>query len=192
LGEELAGVRTPNRDVVAAVAKPLAPEGGIAVVRGSLAPDGAVIKCSAASPELLRHRGPAVVFEDVYDIQNRIDDPALEVSPESVLVLRNSGPKGGPGMPEWGQVPIPQKLLRAGVTDMVRVSDARMSGTAYGTVVLHVAPESAAGGPIALLDDGDPIALSASRLPSRSTAAVTELSFSRTSCRRTRAVTSTS
>ena len=159
LGEELAGVSTPNRDVVAAVAKPLASEGGIAVVRGSLAPDGAVIKCSAASPELLRHRGPAVVFEDVYDIQNRIDDPALEVSPESVLVLRNSGPKGGPGMPEWGQVPIPQKLLRAGVTDMVRVSDARMSGTAFGTVVLHVAPESAAGGPIALLDDGDPIVL---------------------------------
>jgi dihydroxy-acid dehydratase len=159
VGVELAGANTPDRAVVSAVAKPLAPEGGIAVLRGSLAPDGAVIKRSAASAELLRHRGPAVVFEDVYDVQNRIDDPALDVSPESVLVLRNSGPKGGPGMPEWGQVPIPQKLLRAGVTDMVRVSDARMSGTAFGTVVLHVAPESAVGGPIALLEDGDPIVL---------------------------------
>jgi dihydroxy-acid dehydratase len=99
------------------------------------------------------------VFEDVYDVQARIDDPALDVTPDSVLVLRNSGPRGGPGMPEWGQIPIPARLLRAGVTDMVRVSDARMSGTAFGTVVLHVAPESAAGGPLAAVRDGDPIVL---------------------------------
>jgi dihydroxy-acid dehydratase len=159
LREGLAQTEAPRRDVVAALAEPLASEGGIAVLRGSLAPDGAIIKRTAASPELLRHRGPAVVFEDVYDVQDRIDDPALDVTPESVLVLRNSGPKGGPGMPEWGQVPIPQKLLRAGVTDMVRVSDARMSGTAFGTVVLHVAPESAVGGPLALVENGDPIVL---------------------------------
>jgi dihydroxy-acid dehydratase len=100
-----------------------------------------------------------VVFEDVYDVQARIDDPALEVEPDSVLVLRNSGPKGGPGMPEWGQVPIPKKLLERGITDLVRVSDARMSGTAFGTVVLHVAPESAAGGPLRAVEDGDPIVL---------------------------------
>jgi dihydroxy-acid dehydratase len=148
-----------DRSVIASIDEPLAPEGGIAVLRGSLAPDGAVIKQSAASPSLLRHRGPAVVFEDVYDVQARIDDPALEVEPDSVLVLRNSGPKGGPGMPEWGQVPIPRKLLEQGVTDLVRVSDARMSGTAFGTVVLHVAPESAAGGPLRAVEDGDPIVL---------------------------------
>ena len=118
-----------------------------------------MIKQSAASSALLRHRGPALVFEDVYDVQARIDDPALDVSAETVLVLRNSGPRGGPGMPEWGQVPIPKKLLAQGVTDMVRVSDARMSGTAFGTVVLHVAPESAAGGPLAAVRDGDPIVL---------------------------------
>jgi dihydroxy-acid dehydratase len=107
----------------------------------------------------MRHRGPALVFEDVYDVQARIDDPDLDVTPETVLVLRNSGPRGGPGMPEWGAIPIPQKLLAQGVTDIVRVSDARMSGTAYGTVVLHVAPESAAGGPLCAVEDGDPIVL---------------------------------
>jgi dihydroxy-acid dehydratase len=145
--------------VIATLAAPLAPEGGLAILRGNLAPSGAVIKQSAASPALLRHRGPALVFEDVYDVQARIDDPSLPVSAETVLVLRNSGPRGGPGMPEWGQVPIPKKLLAEGVTDMVRVSDARMSGTAFGTVVLHVAPESAAGGPLAAVRDGDPIVL---------------------------------
>jgi len=159
LGEWLTTAGPPDRKVISSFEEPLAPVGGLAIVQGSLAPDGAIIKRSAATAELLRHRGPAVVFEDVYDVQNRIDDPALDVGPESVLVLRNSGPKGGPGMPEWGQVPIPEKLLRKGVTDMVRVSDARMSGTAFGTVVLHVAPESAVGGPIALLEDGDPIVL---------------------------------
>ena len=159
LGEEVASAEVADRGVIASLEQPLAPEGGIAVVRGSLAPDGAIVKQSAASPTLLRHRGPAVVFEDVYDVQARIDDPALAVTADSVLVLRNSGPKGGPGMPEWGQIPIPAKLLREGVTDMVRVSDARMSGTAFGTVVLHVAPESAVGGPLAVVRDGDPIAL---------------------------------
>jgi dihydroxy-acid dehydratase len=159
LGDEIAGADVLDRGVIAAFGEPRAPEGGIAILRGNLAPGGAIIKRSAASASLLRHRGPAVVFEDVYDVQARIDDPALDVAPDSVLVLRNSGPKGGPGMPEWGQIPIPAKLLRAGVTDMVRVSDARMSGTAFGTVVLHVAPESAAGGPLAAVRDGDPIVL---------------------------------
>ncbi|HEY2788354.1 MAG TPA: dihydroxy-acid dehydratase [Gaiellales bacterium] len=148
-----------NRSVVAPLDRPLATEGGIAVLRGSLAPGGALIKRSAASPELMRHRGPAVVFEDVYDLAARIDDPALEVSPDSVLVLRDSGPKGAPGMPEWGQLPIPSKLLKAGVSDMVRISDARMSGTSFGTVVLHVVPESAARGPLAVVRNGDPIVL---------------------------------
>jgi dihydroxy-acid dehydratase len=159
LGEEIAGATVHDRDLIAARDAPLHREGGIAVVRGSLAPDGAVVKRSAATPELLRHRGRAVVFEDVYDVAARIDDPALDVDADSVLVLRNAGPRGGPGMPEWGQVPIPTRLLERGVTDMVRVSDARMSGTAFGTVVLHVAPEAAAGGPLRAVRDGDPIVL---------------------------------
>lgn len=131
----------------------------ISVVRGSLAPDGAVIKTAAASPELLVHRGPALVFDGYEDLRARIDDPALPVTADTVLVLRGGGPVGGPGMPEWGMVPIPAKLLSQGVTDMVRVSDARMSGTSFGTVVLHVAPESAVGGPLALLRDGDQVVL---------------------------------
>ena len=130
---------------------------GISLVRGTLAPDGAVIKTSAASPRLLVHRGPAVVFKDYDDMRARIDDPELVVSEQSVLVLQNGGPIGGPGMPEWGMVPIPAKLSAQGVTDMVRVSDARMSGTSFGTVILHVAPESAVGGPLALVRDGDTI-----------------------------------
>ena len=141
----------------AAVIRRLADEGGLAVVRGSLAPSGAIVKRSAASPTLLRHRGPAVVFEGIEDLGARID--AVEVTADSVLVLRNAGPKGGPGMPEWGQLPVPRSLLERGVTDVVRVSDARMSGTAYGTVVLHVAPEAAVGGPLAIVRDGDPIVL---------------------------------
>jgi len=159
LGDAIASAEVLDRGVIAAFDEPLAPEGGIAVLRGNLAPNGAIIKRSAASPALLRHRGPAVVFEDVYDVQARIDDPTLDVTADSVLVLRNSGPRGGPGMPEWGQIPIPAKLLREGVTDLVRISDARMSGTAFGTVVLHVAPESAVGGPLAAVRDGDPIVL---------------------------------
>lgn len=159
LGEELSGAPRGDGEVVGTLAKPFGPTGAISVVRGTLAPRGAIIKRSAASPELLRHRGPALVFEDVYDVAARIDDPALEVDADTVLVLRNSGPKGGPGMPEWGQIPIPSRLLARGVTDLVRISDARMSGTAFGTVVLHVAPEAAAGGPLRAVRDGDPIVL---------------------------------
>jgi dihydroxy-acid dehydratase len=138
---------------------PLQPDAGIAVLRGNLAPDGAVIKPAAASPELLRHRGRAVVFDSIEDVYARLDDPALDVDASSVLVLRGCGPKGYPGMPEVGNLPLPAKLLAAGVRDMVRISDARMSGTAYGTVVLHVAPEAAAGGPLALVREGDPVVL---------------------------------
>jgi dihydroxy-acid dehydratase len=152
-----------DRDVVATLDKPFQPPGGLAVVRGSLAPGGAVIKCSAATPSLLVHRGPAVVFEDMHDLLARVDDPDLDVTADSVLVLKSAGPKGGPGMPEWGQLPIPRKLLRAGVLDMVRVSDARMSGTAFGTAVLHISPESAAGGPLGLVHNGDVIFLDAHR-----------------------------
>jgi dihydroxy-acid dehydratase len=138
---------------------PLREGGAFGVVRGSLAPDGAVIKTSAATPELLRHRGPAVVFRGYDDMLARIDDPALPITPETVLVLTGCGPVGVPGMPEWGMIPIPARLVRAGVTDMVRVTDARMSGTSFGTVVLHAAPEGAVGGPLALVRDGDVIAL---------------------------------
>jgi dihydroxy-acid dehydratase len=151
----LSDAYAPIRD--ADVIKQLAPRGGIAVVRGSLAPSGAIIKRSAASPTLLRHRGAALVFESVDDLAARIEH--VDATPESVLVLRNAGPKGGPGMPEWGQLPIPKRLLERGITDLVRISDARMSGTAFGTVVLHVAPEAAVGGPLRAVCDGDPIVL---------------------------------
>jgi dihydroxy-acid dehydratase len=133
--------------------------GAFGVVRGSLAPDGAVIKTSAASAHLLRHRGPAVVFRGYDDMLARIDDPGLAVSPDSVLVLAGCGPVGVPGMPEWGMIPIPARLVRAGVADMVRVTDARMSGTSFGTVLLHVAPEAAVGGPLGLVADGDLISV---------------------------------
>jgi dihydroxy-acid dehydratase len=159
LGAAFPGAREPDGEVISSLSDPFDPTGGIAVVQGSLAPDGAVIKRSAASPELMCHRGPAVVFDNIHDMGHRIDDPELDVTPDSVLVLRDSGPTGAPGMPEWGMLPIPAKLLRAGVRDMVRVSDARMSGTAFGTAVLHVAPESAVGGPLAAVRDGDPIVL---------------------------------
>ena len=138
---------------------PFAANGGIAVLFGNLAPDGAVIKQAAASPELMRHRGPALVFENINHLASQIDSPDLPVTPASVLILKNAGPKGSPGMPEWGQLPIPKKLLRSGVTDMVRISDARMSGTSFGTVVLHTAPEAAVGGPLGLVQDGDMIEL---------------------------------
>jgi len=159
LGENIAGARAFNTDVIRGLEQPIQAEGGTVVVRGNLAPAGAVVKRSAASPELLRHKGRALVFENYQDLQGRIDTPDLEVDESSVLVLKNAGPKGGPGMPEWGDLPIPAKLLRAGVKDMVRISDARMSGTAFGTVVLHVSPESAAGGPLAIVRDGDWIEL---------------------------------
>ena len=159
LVEHLGEARIWDEEVIRPRARPLQASAGIAVLRGNLAPDGAVIKPSAASPELLRHRGPAVVFDSVEDLHARIDDPALEVDAGSVLVLRGCGPKGYPGMPEVANLPMPRRLLEQGVRDMVRVCDGRMSGTAYGTVVLHVAPEAAVGGPLALVRDGDPIVL---------------------------------
>ncbi|HEX4518637.1 MAG TPA: dihydroxy-acid dehydratase [Gaiellaceae bacterium] len=158
LAEELAGAERIGDDPIRPLGNPLKPA-AIGVVRGSLAPRGAIVKLSAASPELMRHRGPALVFEDISDLAARIDDPDLPATADTVLVLRNAGPIGGPGMPEWGALPIPAKLIREGVTDMVRVSDARMSGTAFGTAVLHVSPESAAGGPLAAVQNGDPIVL---------------------------------
>ncbi|MBI4185259.1 MAG: dihydroxy-acid dehydratase [Proteobacteria bacterium] len=159
LGDNLEGAVVASDEVIRPLETPLSGEGGIAILRGSLAPDGAVIKPTAAGARFLRHRGRAVVFADYNDMAARIDDEALEVDETSVLVLRNAGPLGGPGMPEWGMLPIPRKLLRRGVRDMVRVSDARMSGTSYGTCVLHVAPESFVGGPLALVESGDTIAL---------------------------------
>jgi dihydroxyacid dehydratase/phosphogluconate dehydratase len=148
-----------DTEVIRTRAEPLVAEGGIAVLRGNLAPDGAVVKPAAASPHLLRHRGRAVVFDSIEDFRARIDDPDLDVDADSVLVLRGCGPKGYPGMPEVSNMPLPRKLLEQGVRDMVRVCDGRMSGTAYGTVVLHVAPEAAAGGPLALVRTGDVIVL---------------------------------
>jgi dihydroxy-acid dehydratase len=159
LGEDIADAEVFDDAVIRPLDAPLQAEGGVAVLTGTLAPRGAVIKTSAADPRLLRHTGPAVVFENYADLKARLDDPDLPVTPDSVLVLRGSGPQGGPGMPEWGMIPLPQKLLKQGVRDMVRLSDARMSGTSYGTCVLHVAPESHVGGPLALVRDGDLIRL---------------------------------
>ncbi|HET9019783.1 MAG TPA: IlvD/Edd family dehydratase [Acetobacteraceae bacterium] len=149
----------PGQDVIRPRGNPIHVGGGLAVLRGSLAPDGALIKRSAATPSLLRHEGRAVVFEGLADMAERIDSDALDVTPDDVLVLRNAGPKGAPGMPEAGALPIPRKLARAGVKDMVRISDARMSGTAFGTIVLHATPEAAVGGPLALVRTGDRIRL---------------------------------
>jgi dihydroxy-acid dehydratase len=163
LGENLEGAKIHNADVIRPRGNPLKASGGLVVLRGSLAPNGAVIKAAAATPELLRHAGRAVVFEDYNDMAARIDREDLECDADSVLVLRNAGPLGGPGMPEWGMLPVPRKLLKAGVRDMVRVSDARMSGTSYGTCVLHVAPESYVGGPLALVKNGDVIELDVER-----------------------------
>jgi len=163
IGAECADAPNHDPEVIRPLERPLAPEGGIAVLRGNLAPDGAVLKPSAATPELMRHAGRAVVFASIEDYARRIADPALEVDAGSVLVLQGCGPKGYPGMPEVGNMGLPPKLLAQGVRDMVRVSDARMSGTAYGTVVLHVAPEAAAGGPLALVREGDRIELDVGR-----------------------------
>jgi dihydroxy-acid dehydratase len=159
LGENLEGARIHDAEVIRRRGNPLKASGGLVVLRGSLAPNGAVIKAAAATPKLLKHVGRAVVFEDYNDMAARIDRDDLQADAHSVLVLRNSGPLGGPGMPEWGMLPVPKKLLRQGVRDMVRISDARMSGTSYGTCVLHVAPESFVGGPLALVRNGDPIEL---------------------------------
>jgi dihydroxy-acid dehydratase len=161
IGEEIAGAEVYDDEVIRPLDRPVSAEGGLAILHGTLAPHGAVIKTVAASPSLLRHRGPAVVFDGYPDLAARIDDPALGIDEHSVLVLRGAGPVGAPGMPEWGMLPIPKRLLQAGVRDLVRISDARMSGTSYGTCVLHVSPESAAGGPLALVRDGDPIVLDA-------------------------------
>jgi len=159
IGENAAQAPCFNREVIRPVSEPFKPNSGIAVLHGNLCPNGAVIKPSAATPELMKHNGRAVVFEDIDDFHARIDDPELDVDERSVLVLKNCGPRGYPGMPEVGNMPLPSKILKKGITDMVRISDARMSGTAYGTVVLHVSPEAAAGGVLALVKNGDTIEL---------------------------------
>ncbi len=161
LAENFADAECWNADVIRDSAHALSAEGGIAVLRGNLAPRGAVIKTTAASPELLRHRGPAYVFETHAEMMAEIDRDDLPVDAATILVMKNAGPIGGPGFPEWGQIPMPKKLLNQGIRDMVRVSDARMSGTSFGTVVLHVTPESAIGGPLAAVRTGDEIELDA-------------------------------
>ncbi|WP_429302552.1 IlvD/Edd family dehydratase [Paraburkholderia sp. GAS199] len=164
LGEEIdASGPAFAQDVVRAFDQPIYPQGGLAVLRGNLAPGGAIIKQSAADPRLMEHEGRAVVFEGLEDLAARIDDPALDVNADDILVLKNIGPLGAPGMPEAGYIPIPRKLARQGVKDMVRISDGRMSGTAFGTIVLHVTPESAIGGPLAYVRNGDRIRLSVAR-----------------------------
>lgn len=159
MGENLARAAIVNEDVIAPLERPLGDEGGLVVLYGNLCPDGAILKRSAADPALLQHEGTAVVFKNIQDLNQRVDDPNLPIDRDSVMILQNGGPVGAPGMPEWGHLPIPQKLLKAGVEDVVRISDARMSGTSYGTVILHVAPESAVGGPLALVKTGDRIRL---------------------------------
>ena len=159
LRDNLEGTEVFNEDVIRPLENPVSTAGGTAVLRGSLAPDGAVIKPTAAEERLWKHRGSAVVFKDIRDLKARVDSEDLEVTADSVLVLQNAGPVGGPGMPEWGQLPIPKKLLNQGVRDVIRISDARMSGTSYGACVLHVSPEAALGGPLGLVKDGDEIEL---------------------------------
>jgi L-arabonate dehydrase len=159
IGENIDGAEILDPTVITSAAEPLQEHGSLVVLTGSLCPDGAVMKISAAEAKLLQHEGRAVVFEDVHDLAARVDDPDLDIDADSVMVLRNAGPVAVPGMPEWGHLPIPAKLLREGVTDLVRISDARMSGTSYGAVVLHVTPEAAIGGPLALVENGDRIRL---------------------------------
>ena len=160
LADYVAGAEdVPGQQVIRSLANPVSATGSMAVLRGNLAPRGAVIKHSAATPDLLQHEGRAVVFDDLEDLSARVDDPMLDVRADDILVLRNAGPKGGAGMPEAGYLPIPKKLAREGINDMVRISDARMSGTAFGTIVLHIAPESAVGGPLACVRNGDRIRL---------------------------------
>jgi len=162
VGENIADADVFDADVIRSLDNALSKEGGLLVLRGTLAPNGAVIKHTAASPELLKHKGRAVTFADRDDLARRIDDPDLDIEEGDVIVLKNAGPVGGPGMPEWGALPIPKKLLKRGVRDMVRISDARMSGTSFGTCVLHVSPEAARGGPLGLVEDGDIIEIDAS------------------------------
>ena len=213
VGENLAGAAIENTDVIRPAADPLEAGGSLVVLHGNLCPDGAVMKITAADPALLAHEGPALVFEDIHDLAARVDEPDLDCDASSVMVLRNAGPVGAPGMPEWGHLPIPAKLLASGVSDILRISDARMSGTSYGAVVLHVAPEAAVGGPLALVRTGDRIRLDvaartldvlvdearAGRAPGRPgsrrrcrTCAASAGSTASTSCRRTTAATSTS
>ncbi len=159
LGEDIEGAVICNDNVIRPLDKPISDAGATVVLHGNLAPDGCVIKPTCAEPRLLKHAGPALVFKNYADLKVRIDDESLNVTADSVIVLQSAGPQGAPGMPEWGMLPIPKKLLKQGVRDMVRISDARMSGTSYGTCVLHVSPESAIGGPLALVQDGDRIEL---------------------------------
>jgi dihydroxyacid dehydratase/phosphogluconate dehydratase len=157
IGENIAGAEVYLRDVIHALNDPVSSEGATAVLTGNLAPRGCVMKPSAADKRLLRHRGPAIAFEDYNAMAREVERDDLDVTPDHVLVLKNGGPKGGPGMPEWGMLPIPAKLVKAGVRDMLRISDARMSGTSYGACILHVAPESFVGGPLAFVETGDEI-----------------------------------
>ena len=159
LGQDIGNAAVYNDDVIRPLDNPIYAEGALAVLKGNLAPDGCVIKPSACDPRFLKHRGPAIVFDDYPSMKAAVDDENLDVTPDHVLILRNAGPQGGPGMPEWGMLPIPKKLLKQGVRDMLRMSDARMSGTSYGACVLHVAPESFVGGPLALVRNGDMIAV---------------------------------
>ncbi|WP_316182884.1 L-arabinonate dehydratase [Bradyrhizobium sp. SZCCHNRI1009] len=159
LGDNIAGAGVYNDDVIRSQSNPIYREGALAVLKGNLAPDGCVIKPSACEPRFLKHTGPALVFDDYPSMKKAIDDPDLDVTADHVLILRNAGPQGGPGMPEWGMLPIPTKLVKQGVRDMVRLSDARMSGTSYGACILHVSPESYIGGPLALVRNGDLITL---------------------------------
>ena len=161
MGDNCVAAQVYNRNVISTMKEPFKPESGIVVVKGNLAPNGAVIKPSAASPALLKHSGKAVVFENIEDYHARIDDPELDIDKDSIMVLKNVGPKGYPGMAEVGNMSLPKKLLEQGVTDMVRISDGRMSGTGFGTVVLHVSPEAAVGGVLALVQNGDIISLDA-------------------------------
>ncbi len=160
LGEHIKEAECFDRNVISPLSKPVFPSGALIVLTGNLVPSGAILKASAATEKLMNHTGPALVFDNYLDMLARIDSEDLDVSPDSVLVMRNTGPRGVPGMPEWGEIPIPVKLLQQGVRDVVRISDSRMSGTSYGTVVLHAAPESAIGGPLAVVQDGDRIRLS--------------------------------
>lgn len=162
LGEGIAGAQVHDDDVIRPLSNPVYHERSLAVLRGNLAPDGAVIKPAACDPRFYRHRGPAIVADSYPELKRIVDDPDYPMTPDHVLILRNAGPQGGPGMPEWGMIPMPQALLKLGLRDMLRISDARMSGTAFGACVLHVAPESFVGGPLALVRIGDMISLDVS------------------------------
>jgi dihydroxy-acid dehydratase len=163
VGENIAGGKVHIRDVIHSLADPVYGEGATAVLKGNLAPRGCVMKPAAADQRFLKHRGKAIAFEDYNHMMREVERDDLDVTPGHVLVLKNGGPKGGPGMPEWGMLPIPRKLVRAGVRDMVRISDARMSGTSYGACILHVAPESFVGGPLAFVQTGDEIEIDVDR-----------------------------